>query len=250
MRAWSVVAVSIVMAGACSRGGSGGAKPATTAAPSNTTAAARSPTCVADSLGPLDSRKSYLDCTGIEGDCRAACDRDEVEACFGLALVVQQAALAMEDARDSPSEVKSNALYKKACVLGAPNACTNHAAHLWAFPEDTADYDCAQRIFETTCEHDDPFGCGMAARILLDHPARPDDEPDEKDVSRARALLERSCRQLEGFPCHVLALYYERGTFGPVPPLGVIKSLMQIACDGGDDKACGEFTTVAETFRR
>ncbi len=234
------LAVSTVLcACACARGDT----PAPVASPAAKPAEPAASACAADELPPLDMnmKKMYRDCRSTEEACRAACDRDEVDACFGLALAEEERARAsgVTDDRAAPA----NALYRKACSLGAANACTNHAAHLWAFSESRADLACAVRLFEATCEVDDHFGCGMAGRILLDHAEGPDDE----DVSRARALLERSCAQLGGFPCRILALNLERGRLGPVPD-GRVVELMRRACDGGDHGACGAHATVEESF--
>jgi TPR repeat protein len=144
---------------------------------------------------------------------------------------------------DAEGAALADSLYRKACTLGAPNACTNHAAHLWAFARGDADLACAQRLFERTCEHEDPFGCGMAGRLLIDRA----DGPDDEDITHARALLERSCAQLGHFPCRILALNLERGRLGPVPD-GRIPALLQQACEAGDEPACGEHETVEETF--
>ena len=235
-----IVVLSMTLAGACARGGASG--PAASPTPATPPAPAASG-CAADELGPLDGKMLYRDCHGAEDACRAACERDDVEACFGLAIVVQEREIAGGGTDDATREAESSELYRKACLLGAPNACTNHAAHLWRFSESRADLACAVRLFEATCEVDDHFGCGMAGRILLDHA----DGPDDEDVSRARALLERSCAQLGGFPCRILALNLERGRLGPVPD-GRIRELMQRACDGRDDRACGDFTNVEGTF--
>jgi TPR repeat protein len=236
MRARLVLAIlAAVLGGGCSRG-AGGTGDKTGAATTPPTPAAKPSACAADQLGPLDARKMYARCDGVEDDCRARCERDDVEACFGLAMILEQ-----RQGADDPDD--AGRLYRKACLLGAPNACTNHAAHLWARSEDPADLACAQRLFEATCEHDDPFGCGMAGRLLLDHA----EGPDHADVSRARAILERSCSQIAGFPCRVLALNLERGRLGVVPA-GRIRTLLQQACDGGDTPACGEHATVEETF--
>lgn len=253
MRAWSVVAavatasiavLSILVLGACSRGGGSASNTTPTSAAASPASDAARVACTADELGPLDNNKMYQECADTEDACRAACERDDVEACFGLAIVEQQRAMETESP-DAPGYAEaSNALYRKACLLGAPNACTNHAAHLWRFSRDRADLSCAQRLFDATCELEDPFGCGMAGRLLIDHAA----SPEHDEISQGRALLERSCLQLGGFPCHVLALYFEQGKLGAVPA-GRIELLMKQACDGGVDQACGEYKTVEETFR-
>lgn len=243
MRVAFTLAISaILVVGACSRGGGRAPAASATSSPQPAPAAgAGAGACAADELGPLDRRKMYRDCRSSAEACRTACGRDDVEACFGLAIAVQEREIAAGTA--DAEEAESSTLYRKACLLGAPNACTNHAAHLWAVSRRRADLACAVRLFEATCEVDDPFGCGMAGRILLDHA----DGPDDEDVSRARALLERSCAQLGGFPCRILALNLERGKLGPVPD-GRIRELMQRACDGRDDQACGAHETVEGSF--
>jgi hypothetical protein len=205
----------------------------TTTAP---TPAAPIPACVADGLGPLDPHKTYRTCSGVEDECRAACGRDDVEACFGLALEIE---------KDPSREKESNELFRKACRLGSPNACTNHAAHLWGFSDKTYDHACAARVFEATCALGDHWACGMSGRILIEGATTPEDE----DVARGRAILERSCIAPGGFSCRVLALFWEKGVFGPAPE-GRIQELMMQACEGHDENACGEHATVEETFDR
>jgi hypothetical protein len=202
---------ALAMVAACSRGGAAPTPATTKPAASGATPTAAA--CAADELGPLDSSKLYRRCHDVEDACRAACDRDDVEACFGLAVVMQEREMELPEREASARSAPSNVLYRKACVLGAPNACTNHAAHLWRFSPTPDELACAMRIFEATCDVDDPFGCGMVARILIENANGPDDE----DVARGRAVLERSCAQLGNFPCHILALYFEQGRLGPVP---------------------------------
>jgi hypothetical protein len=96
-------------------------------------------------------------------------------------------------------------------------------------------------MFEKTCAVDDPFGCGMAGRILVN------DAFGLASLARGRMELELTCARLGGFPCRILASFIERGTFA-ADESARIPELMKRACSGGDDAACGEHATVEETF--
>lgn len=219
----SLAVLVLLTAGCASR------PPAPTSAP-----AAESPpsaaTCLADTLPLLSGKIEPRDCPGTV--CVDACNAGDPHACW------TQAALLVAD---PATRADAEPLFLRACTLGHGNACTNHAAFMWtqSKPEDPS-YECARRIFELSCPTDDHFACGMDGRLRLER-------GEGDDLERGRAILERSCIKLRGFPCHILALNLERGVLpGGTPER--IRDLLREACAGGDDAACGDPATAAKAF--
>ena len=110
-------------------------------------------TCPAD-LMPSDMRVEQIadfKCSGGEvPGCYQRCKRNDVDACYWLALAVQQ------------SEAGSRAaesLYQRACKLGKPSGCVKRAAAM--LHADSSDPDvltCTARTFGRACELDDIRG--------------------------------------------------------------------------------------------
>jgi hypothetical protein len=173
----------------------------TPAVPTSPTAAAA---CIVDDVRAFDPAATFADCTAGDAalaDCRRRCERDDLEACFGLGHVL---------VHDPATEAESNELFRRVCLAGSASACTNYAAHFVTHPDDTVDDACILRTFERTCEAADPWGCGMQGLGMLRAAG------DADDKARARALLERSCVAQRGFPCMVLVQAMDRGDLAPV----------------------------------
>jgi TPR repeat protein len=135
---------------------------------------------------------------------------------------------------------ETNRLYRRACLLGVANACTNYAAAIWAKNPAAAELTCARRIFEKACAASEPFACGMVGRVMLESTTPP-------PLAEGRKYLEDACNGVGGFPCRVLARHLESGKLGDYDPQR-IRALLKQACDGGDPDACGEHATARETF--
>jgi hypothetical protein len=131
-------------------------------------------------------------------------------------------------------------LYHRGCLLGAAIACTNYAASVWTGELSYDQLVCIRRVFEKACAAKEPFACGMVGRVLLESMIPP-------RIAEGRAHLERSCDELGGFPCRVLAKHLESGKLGDYRR-EIIPSLLKQACAGGDQDACGDPATAAETF--
>jgi TPR repeat protein len=131
-------------------------------------------------------------------------------------------------------------LYGQACVLGAAIGCTNYAATIWAGQASDAQLACARRTFEKACSVNEPFGCGMVGRLMLE-------STDSPSYAEGRRYLEKSCDRVGGFSCRVLAKHLESGKLGPYRP-EAMPALLTRACATGDRDACGEHATAAETF--
>jgi TPR repeat protein len=184
--------------------------------------------CLADVAGTL---RLTLPETGCRGDdCVARCRGGDPAACYEHALALQEHEHGITD--------ELVALFRRGCELGLAPACTNAAAAVWAQPHDDDEGTCARRTFERACAVREHYACGMVGRMLIGSGAPPE---------RVRAHLERSCDELRGFPCRVLALYLEEGSAGTHDRKHV-RALLQRACKGGDPPACGSPKTAAETF--
>jgi TPR repeat protein len=193
--------------------------------------------CLADRMGKLliDVKQSP-DCGKDAADfkCARACGRGDAAAC-------EEHAVAIDKGGETYDE-EAHRLYQKACELGVAIACTNFAADLWT-TSDYASLACAQRIFQKTCDADEPWGCGMLGRMLIE-----DDDATRADRARARAMLERACDRLGSFSCRVLAMELEGGNLGPYKR-SQTRKLRARACATGDSDGCDAPRGASRTSR-
>jgi TPR repeat protein len=186
--------------------------------------------CLADSVGTLRLLSSVPQCGAGDPACRLRCRLGDASACLALGYSADLDS-APEKARD---------LYRRACVLGAANACTNYAASVWTGTASDEEEECARRTFEKACAAKEQFACGMVGRVMLESGGTPDD-------AEGRRYLQKTCDQVGGFSCRVLARHLESGRFGQHDPAS-IDALLKRACAGGDVYACGSHATAEETF--
>jgi TPR repeat protein len=131
-------------------------------------------------------------------------------------------------------------LFRRACLLGAANACTNYAATIWAGTHTEGQLACATKTFEKACAANEPFACGMVGRLMIENTTPP-------QFAEGRRYLEAACDRVGGFPCRVLAKHLETGKLGSYRP-EVIHTLLARACADGDHDACGAPASAAQTF--
>jgi hypothetical protein len=182
--------------------------------------------CLADTMGKLvvNVMKSP-DCGEDAADfkCARACGRGDAAACYQHGLAIEN---------ESETDGEAHRMYQKACELGVAIACTNFAADLWV-TNDYASVACAQRILQKTCAADDPWGCGMLGRLLIE-----DADATRADRARARAMLEEACDRLGSFSCRALAIELEGGNLGSYKR-SQARKLRARACATGDTDGCG-----------
>lgn len=133
--------------------------------------------CAADVIPTTqDSEPYYSDeCKDAKRDCLDRCEAGEAVACYALAIDLQELG--------TSHAVVVSALFLRSCELGSASGCTNHAAGL-----EEERLSCSLRTYESTCRLDDPWGCTMLALYLTRGIGI------EKDHSRARQILKKSCR--------------------------------------------------------
>jgi TPR repeat protein len=185
--------------------------------------------CIANSIGTL-RRMTIPSCKKDAWMCRVRCIAGNAGACLSLAY----------QAEEGNNRDEAIRLYRRSCLLGEANACTNYAAHIWGRTHSGDELTCAQRTFEKACAAREPFACGMVGRLMIEDTTPP-------SFAEGRKYLERACIDVGGFPCRVLAKHLESGKLGGYEP-GGIRILLQRACAGGDPDACGDPATAAETF--
>lgn len=176
--------------------------------------------CVADRVVNLAPAPPDIpDCNVDEGWCRTECTRGNAAACFALGAGMQ-------------NQVKDVALnlFAKSCELGLAIGCTNYGAGIW---NDGTNSACAKRVFEKACSVKEAYACGMLGRMAV---AAAKDDPAR---SAARAQLQKSCDELSGPPCKMLADHLKSGELGTYEP-ALIAILLKKACDGGDGLACDD----------
>lgn len=187
--------------------------------------------CVAESIGTLRLLPTVPTCPAGDWECRTRCRFGDAASCL---------ALGYSAGRSSDTEEEAVGLYRRACLLGAANACTNYAASIWARDHTDDELACARRTFERACSAKEPFACGMVGRVML--------ETDRPSYAMGRKYLEGACADVGGFSCRVLARHLESGQLGEYRPES-IRELLRRACAGGDPDACGDPRTAAETFQ-
>jgi hypothetical protein len=187
---------------------------------------------VAESIGTLRLLPTIPVCGTKNWACRAKCLAGDAASCLGMAYAAQ---------KDSGAAGEAARLYRRACLLGAANACTNYAAGIWAGEHSDEELACARGAFEKACAAKEPFACGMVGRVMLESTTPP-------RYAEGRAYLESACDELGGFPCRVLAKHLESGKLGDYGPER-IRTLLSRACAGGDPDACGEPETASGTFQ-
>lgn len=187
--------------------------------------------CLADALRTLERTPTVPSCESNDWLCRAKCRVGSAPSCLGVAYALQ---------KDRASEAEATRFYKRACLLGEANACTNYAASIWGNDHTDEQLTCARRMFEKACAAGEPFACGMVGRLMLEDTTPP-------QLAEARRYLEGACENVSGFPCRVLAMHLETGKLGKYEP-GLIRTLLAQACAAGDPDACGEPVTAGDTF--
>ncbi len=190
--------------------------------------------CVADILPKLRLLPDGVrNCTASDSSCQEACEAGDGLSCLGRAYALEVEPL---------SRGEAVSLYRRSCLLGLANACTNYAATVWARDHSVEELECARRTFAKACVAEEPFACGMLGRIAFDRATSP------AEFERAGRELQAACERLKGFPCRVLAKHLEAGDLGAYPPTR-IGELLERACEGGDPDACGRPSTASETFQ-
>ena len=187
--------------------------------------------CVAESIGTLRVLPTISPCKWGDWICRAKCGAGNGASCLALAYAADA---------DPKTAGEAVPLYRRSCLLGEANACTNYAASVWAGEHSDDQLACARRTFEKACSAKEPFACGMVGRVMLE-------STTPAPVEEARKYLEGACDEVGGFSCRVLAKHLESGKLGGYPPER-IRSLLTKACADGDPDACGEPATAAATF--
>lgn len=187
--------------------------------------------CIVDSLDALQRPPSVPTCDAGDWQCPAKCQLGNGSFCLGLAYAAE---------REPKTQDEAKGLYKRACILGVANGCTNYGATLWVEETSDAQMTCARRLFEKACSAREPFACGMVGRVMLESTMPP-------AYAEGRRHLEKACDDVGGFSCRVLAKHLESGKLGEYSP-ELIPRLLSRACDGGDPDACGEPATASETF--
>jgi hypothetical protein len=142
-----------------------------------------------------------------------------------------QYALALQ--LDDAPEPDVTDLFARACRLGSGLGCTKYALRLRETHDSTAT-SCATRIFERTCSAREPYGCAALGMVMVDT-AR-----DAAELEKGRQVLERTCEELDGAPCYMLAIYLQQGKFGAADE-AQLGHLLSKACVGNIADACDPY---------
>ena len=192
-----------------------------TAAPPTIPAnSSKQPPCLAERMRPLAKAPKQGTTCIDRSSCSKACEAGDGRSCTAIAWEY-------EASGDSDNAARH---FQRACELADPIACTNFAAGFANRPDATpADLACAVRVFRLTCDADEPWGCGMLGKALVDG------KGVTADRAAAVTLLDAKCASIGSFACYVPAALAER-TGDPVRAL----ELYTRACATGMDGACAD----------
>lgn len=147
--------------------------------------------CPAEIMPTFEREVKYLSegCENNPSSCLESCKKDDGNACYALALVVQK--------QSEKEEKESEALFLRSCKLGIVSGCTNRAAGKLSLEEtDRSAVKCSADTFEKTCEKNDAWGCAMYGFVLVDGLGR------EQNLDEASKALSKSCKLgAEDEPC-------------------------------------------------
>lgn len=113
------------------------------------------------SLIPNQQKKiSYLsdECEKNPSRCLEDCKKEDGNACYSLALLVQ--------IKTSIDNKSAESLFLLSCKYGVASGCTNYAAGRFD-SENVETLKCSVDTFEKTCEMDDSWGCTMFGLALI-----------------------------------------------------------------------------------
>jgi TPR repeat protein len=187
-----VIAVVVVVVGACSATQEGSTRPAqslTNPTESALGTLSRRPDwlfplagCPADQFPGAEKAIADLGnaCAADLQSCLDRCRSGEAAACYWGALRTQDLKVSVDYAE---------ALFMRACRLGVPSGCTNRAAGIvMDVAETDPTWKCANRTFEVMCGQNDPWACTLWGYCLMRGLAV------TRDLARAREVLPKSCR--------------------------------------------------------
>jgi len=141
--------------------------------------------CPADVMPESQSEKDYSveRCSNNLEDCYKKCINEDGNACFELALVLQQ--------QKKVESEYSEALFLRSCKLGIALSCTNRAAGMFNIEEKNQKaLRCPVRTFEKTCALDDAWGCTMFGLALANGFGV------KKDTAKALEILPKGCKNV------------------------------------------------------
>jgi TPR repeat protein len=165
--------------------------------------------CPSDVASPQEMPVKYTGerCAPDARACLDECHRGDGNACYALALFVQQL---------HSDEVGEEALFLRACRLGIVSGCTNRAAYIVRVePASDARLRCAARTFEMTCDREDPWGCTMLGELLSQGKGLP------RNLDRALRVLRKGCTFGDSDPACQQAKLLEQQILEKRPPPGI-----------------------------
>ena len=189
--------------------------------------------CIADRVpDPVPEQDRIVVCEGAERSCRTWCESGRAGACMALAYIAE---------KDDVTRLEAVQLYGRACELGLLIGCTNHGAYLLdGGPgiELETDPACAVRLHQLACDGGETWGCGMLGYELARGTGI------DRDLVRARTVLETACAELRSFSCAVLGDLLEQGSFGDLYK-DEAAAAYRAACESGYEDSCADADRLA-----
>lgn len=140
--------------------------------------------CPADVMPPVEQKLSYdrEGCAADLGRCINQCHNKDGNACYGLALTLQQRK------SDPNADQQAEAVFLQACKNGISSGCTNRAAGM-QHAEGDRHLVCANRTYRATCDRHDPWGCTMLGAAIYFG------EGLKRDLPAAKRELKKGCNR-------------------------------------------------------
>ena len=174
-----------------------------------------------------DAEPVHLCANGDLADCTAQCDRGHGGSCVRLGLLYDSGKLG------KPDQVRSAALYKKACEVGEPVGCTNLGVTYERGEGVAVDKARARDLYAMACDRGVAHGCSNLGVFYYDGTTV------TRDLGRAAGLWRRACDAGNPRACTNLALAYKRAEGVPKDDTRAFE-FFQRSCDGGDPDGCDE----------
>ncbi|MDQ3802160.1 MAG: hypothetical protein M3384_22260 [Acidobacteriota bacterium] len=149
--------------------------------------------CPAQIMPEIEKKIEYRSegCAGDPEKCLEKCRADDANACYALAILLQE--------QKGIEEKSAKSLFLRSCRLGIVSGCTNYAAVIFnSETENGAATKCAADTFEKTCARNDAWGCAMYGSALATGLGR------EQNDDQALRFLAKACQvavSVESPPC-------------------------------------------------
>jgi TPR repeat protein len=173
----------------------------------------------------------YLCAFGDAAECRAQCDRGDMNSCDVLGFML------WHGKGVTPDLAQAAALYRKTCDTDDSIGCSNLAVFLYRGDGVDVDQVKAAALFEHGCALGDKGSCNNLGEAYLSG------KGVAADPARGNALEKKACDAGLAFACENIAKSLLDADAGANPARG--REMLQELCDGNNGDACAALGRMA-----